>query len=270
MRFPHRVRISDPRNRQPPEGVAYDAKLYDLLRIAEIRWPRDATEETILPQLSANNVEPDGITSPFFDVPALVTMTNDGDNNNFSTTFSIRVPIKEYRQAKNYLNGQREVSIKNYGYQQDGRAREEFRVYTLGLPSNPAISSLPSSYLVERVNFNQAFIGPVPGEEDPFSERFVPGQLYYALGLDDIDFEGVIPPVKEWDLRQRRIDPDSLLSRPSPGWWFFQLRGTVSGGGARIMAVRPESNYPAGLFIRRFDAYEDMVELRCEETLNFL
>ena len=110
MRFPHRVRITDPRNRQPPEGVAYVAWKYDYINLPSQADFLDLNLE------DGTFVEPPNSEPVSIEVDALVNMVDDGDNNQDFVAYSVKVPSAEVTRAGAYFREQRQRSQAEFGY----------------------------------------------------------------------------------------------------------------------------------------------------------
>lgn len=110
MRYPHRVRFTDPRNRQPPEGVAYAAWKYDYINLPSRPEFRE------LDLQDGTFVEPSGSEVASIEVDALVTMVNDGDNNQDFVAYSVKVPSAEVSRAGDHFREQRVRSQEEFGY----------------------------------------------------------------------------------------------------------------------------------------------------------
>ena len=243
MRFPHRVRFHDPRNRQPPEGVAYNAVNYDLIR--QTGENRDKT----IAELNANNAEPKDVSYPTFDVPALVSMTDDGNRDKNETAYSIRIPLKSFNDIKIHFENERRRSLDNFGYSVD----LPDPLFSLREGSNNPLTlaarrAIASANLTTRVSIRTLTISPDPKFPNPFTDRIIPGLYYYRADFNVI--EGVIPPMRMFSDSESE-EFSSYLTGPNA-------------------YVNLGPGYFAFLPIRRVDTFLDMVDFRCIEPLPYL
>lgn len=258
MRFPHRVRINDPRNRQPPKGVAYDAAKYDILLLD---FNPDFQEDDVA-ILNANNKEPENVKAVFYDVPALVTTSDDGTRNLASTTYAVRIPAKAFFDARTYLEAERERSLDSFGYETNAALLQTAITLTPNGFEPVAAGSLNSSYLEPKLRTRTLSLDPVPNFVNPFTDRIVPGGLAWFYNRATIRASGVFPPIKSWENditeKQRR---DTVRDTQYENINRYPINGVY----AELVRL-----YPFGLQVTRIDAYSDIVEIRCIETLNYL
>ena len=241
MRFPHRVRITDIRNRQPPEGVAYNAVNYDLLR------QNLKLDTRITTDYKTSRVEPPNVTTPFYDLPALVNMTNDGDRDKTAVTYSIKVPLSSFNKAKEYLESERNRSIEKFGYSEE-RAESVLFFSNQGI-QNISRGSLGSATIGKKLSIQYLTISEVPNHPNPFTTRAVAGVFYYRFTSGIID--GIFPPIQRLG-----VTGDDLIT--------FTTADNV------LLTADLGPGYEVFFQIRRADTYLDMVEFRCIESLPYL
>lgn len=249
MRFPHRVVISDPRNRQPPAGVSYVASRYDVVRYRAIfnsSGRRFNNEGDVIDYLNQDHTEPVDSEPVKIEVPALISMTNDGDRNLSNIAYSIRMPITEYKKAQEFLNDQRQFSREQYGYTSEPLPRVLVR---RGLDLDiVTLQAVSSSELALRVPLNELSVEIPTTLKNPFAIRNPETYLEYNFDIsDDVEdgITGFIPPAQSWgdgDVHLWR----STNNRP------FSTKVTLR-----------DFAYKFSLFVSRIDTYEDLVEFRC-------
>lgn len=249
MRFPHRVRISDPRNRQPASGKSYVATNYDFIR-------QYGTLDVVgMPNYETVIVEPKDASSPIYDVSALVSMTDDGDRDKETISFSIRIPISQFNKCREFFIKERARSLNDFGYVR--QRADPIRFYNLGneitLETVNELS-LSSARLENVVNARYLSVQPVPGFPNPFLNRAIKGTFAYDVTVDSNTgiptFRGLFPPIK---------------SIVSSGGIVLETAGRSPN-----IRVNLGDGYEIYFEVRRIDTFLDVVELRCFEALPYL
>ena len=245
MLYPHRVRFTDPRNRQPAGmGIAYDAIKYDYVWATSVQsklFPsRVRVSDEIVKTFNDERSEPLSIVYPQIDVQCLVSMVNDGTRNLGATSYSVRVPEAEFKKVSAYFGEQRARSIREFGY----RTSLPHLTFSNGYWTSEAF---PSSLLAENVEISELDIIETDGNESPLAGR----QLPTILGFDDLTdatdytLKGYWPPIRGWSLTE--VDDG------------YELRNGLIFGDIYAIVDDP---YPTRSNITRMDTYPDMVDFR--------
>ena len=252
MRFPHRVKFIDVRNRQPPQGVAYDAAKYDVIQVVNANEPIPdidrGDDAAARAYLNANNVEPEGTTSPEIDVAALITAADDGDRNLDAVRLNIRVPMREIARVRKFFDEKRKESINNYGYKETFEI--ENRYINLGLFQSPSTfgasisSALGSGLLNSITGINYLTMAASDDDSGILSDLVSESVAQYDIDSNlTPQFLGLLPPVREWQT------PNSFDRRFIAGYLYS-------------VYVDLGPGYIWKLQITRVDRYPDMMSFR--------
>lgn len=288
MRYPHRVRIIDPRNRQPPPGVAYNAKAYDVIRtggytLTEFLPDPQAFVDGDYPErvrlVNKHLTEPEGSAPVFIDVQALVTTVDDGTRNINKEAFSVKVPRSEISKAGTYLATQREKSISDYGYQ-TVIDRSPFRLTSTSVTwrGNGAQSTItlflsseatPSSVISANPNTLKLTIAGAGDNSSPLDGKvllnLIPWTKTQQTGTDFV-LNGDFPPVIEWTAQEEVL---GLPLRTQVQLGLNRNNSAYAKFGKNVLDVQTWG-YDNYLKIDRVDEYPDMVDIRCSQEVGIL
>lgn len=288
MQYPHRVRIIDPRNRQPPQGVAYNAKAYDVIRTgggdltefmsdSDTAKYEDAGAAERMALINQYLTEPEGAEPVSIDVQALVTTVDDGTRNIAKQAYSVKVPAKEMRRASDYLLAQRKFSIDNYGYQPIIDRR-------LSLVNNDGIfwrgssrggsyryivtsQAIPSSVLAVDPDTLNLSIAGTGNNDSPIDKRTIRNIIPWTNTFNGNDWEmaGSYPPVVFWKQTGNLIDlPIRTAVKNGPA-------SNIIYGWFGTNELDPKQ-WTFGQFLKidRVDPFPDMVDIRCSQEFSIL
>lgn len=296
MRYPHRIRLVDPRNRQPPQGVAYNALAYDVIRLggnSELEFiPNEFHKDYVgdgknnaikfndrLVYVTRYMTEPKNSTNVSIDVQALVTAVDDGTRNTAREAFSVKIPRQEMKRAAKFLTDQRKFSLENYGYQ---LALDRSPYKTSGnnilwkgsRTGNVPVQILSSNHLSSSVLFLlpdslNLTVTATGNEDSPLDGRIIRTIVPWTIERLDGNasaISGDLPPVKKWT---KFAEPFTLPIQTQVDRGLGTLNLMYAWFGEDSLNDT-DWGYDTYLKIDRIDPFPDMVDIRCSQDYSIL
>ena len=203
MRYPHRIRLVDVRNRQPSQGAAYNAINYDLLKIIDANAviPGDDSDiKVVEAYLNANHVEPPNSAPVTFDVDSLITVSDDGDRNLNNATLNVRIPVSQIERARAFFIRQRQRSLTDFGYTTTSTNITfiSFGPNDIGQITRATENALGSSVLYGDIDVDQISMGPIDKRSGILSDLVSNAVANFTIDRRGPTFSGFIPPTIAW------------------------------------------------------------------------